>query len=148
MSLTATAEQPDVEQLPSPAEGGESEDPRGRLGKLTIADRVVEKVVSQAIREVPHAGGVPRKLLGATLGNVKPDGPARVHAKVDGKLVTLSASISVEYPQSLGDVAGEVRQRVVDACHQMLALDVVRIDIDVPHLYSADRVQPPIERVQ
>ncbi len=148
MSLAATAEQPDVERVTGSTPENGSDDPRGRLGKLSIADRVVEKVVSQAIREVPRAGGVPRKLLGATFGNVKPDGPARVHAKVDGKLVTLSASISVEYPQSIGDVAGEVRQRVVDACHEMLALDVVRFDLDVPHLYSAERVQPPVERVQ
>lgn len=123
-------------------------DPRGALGDLTIGDRVVEKVVSQAIREVPRAGGVPRRMLGQTLGNVKPDGPARVHAKVDGKLVTLTASVSVEYPQPIREVVGEVRERVVDRTKELLALDVVRLDIDVPHLYSAEKARPVVERVQ
>lgn len=124
------------------------DDPRGDLGSLTIADKVVEKVVTQAIREVSRAGGVPRRVLGQTLGNVRPDGPPRVSAKVDGSLVVLDASISVEYPQPIREVTAEVRSSVVTRCQELLALEVVRLDIDVPHLYSAEAARPAPERVQ
>ncbi len=144
MSAVATAER--AEEAPDAPE--ENEDPRGRLGKLEIADRVVEKVVRQAMHEVSRAGGVPRRVLGQSLGSVKPDDAGRIHADVDGKLVTLAASMSVEYPQPIVEVVNEVRQHVIERVQQMLALDVVRFDIDIPHLFSADQAKPPVERVQ
>ncbi len=126
----------------SPDASGGGRDPQGSLGDLSIADKVVEKVVSQVIREVPRAAGVGRRVLGRPLGSVKPDESARVDADVDGGLVTLSASISVQYPQPIREVTAQVRRRVVDRVQEMLALEVVRFDVDVPHLFFPDQLGP------
>ena len=143
MSSTVTvnpARSPGEPDSPDASDG--RRDPQGSLGDLRIADKVVEKVVSQVIREVPRAQGVARRVLGRPLGSVEPDESARVDADVDGGLVTLAASISVQYPQPIREVTAQVRRRVVDRVQEMLALEVVRFDIDVPHLYSPDQLGP------
>jgi len=149
MSSTVTvtpARSPGEPDSPDASDG--RRDPQGSLGDLRIADKVVEKVVSQVIREVPGAQGVGRRVLGRPLRGVKPDESARVDADVDGGLVTLAASISVQYPQPIREVTAQIRRRVVERVRQMLALEVVRFDIDVPHLYPPDQLGPVPGRVR
>jgi uncharacterized alkaline shock family protein YloU len=116
-------------------------------GRLTIADRVVEKVAGQAAVEVDHVTGVPRRVLGQTLGKVKLDSQARASAKVDGSLVSISVSVAVEYPTPVRSVAAAVRQSVVERVHAICALDVVEVHVDVPHFYSSASAAPT-RRVQ
>jgi uncharacterized alkaline shock family protein YloU len=116
-------------------------------GRLTIADRVVEKVAGQAAVEVDHVSGVPRRVLGQTLGKVKADSLARASAKVDGSLVSISVSVAVEYPTPVRSAAAAVRESVVQRVHALCALDVVEVHVDVPHFYSSASVTPT-RRVQ
>lgn len=123
--------------------GGEAE---GR-GSVTIADRVVEKVAGHAAVEVDHVTGVPRRLLGQTLGKVKADSQARASAKVDGSVVSISVSVAVEYPTPVRQAAADVRANVIDKVSQICGLNVVEVHVDVPHFYSTSAVQPT-RRVQ
>jgi uncharacterized alkaline shock family protein YloU len=116
-------------------------------GGLHIADRVVEKVAGKAAAEVDHVTGVPRRVLGQTLGKVKADSVARASAKVDGSLVSVTLSVAVEYPTNVRAAAAEVRERVRDQVGQLCGLRVVDVHVDVPHFYSATATQP-IRRVQ
>jgi uncharacterized alkaline shock family protein YloU len=123
---------------------GESQD----RGSLTIADRVVEKVAGAAAHEVDHVTGVPRRVLGQTLGKVRPDSQARATAKVDGSVVSVSVSVAIEYPTPVRQAAAEVRRRVMDQVGQICGLQVVDVHVDVPHFYSAAVASPPARRVQ
>jgi uncharacterized alkaline shock family protein YloU len=116
-------------------------------GHLKIADRVVEKVAGQAAIEVEHVTGVPRRLLGQTLGKVKADSQARASAKVDGSVVSVSVTVAVEYPEPVRTVAAEVRRQVMDTVGRLCGLQVVDVHVDVPHFYFKATTQPT-RRVQ
>jgi uncharacterized alkaline shock family protein YloU len=116
-------------------------------GSLHIAPRVVEKVAAAAAIEVEHVTGVPRRILGQTLGKVKSDSQARADAKIDGSTVSVSLTVAVEYPTPVRSVAAAVRANVVKQVGALCGLSVVQVDVDVPHFYSSDS-QQPTRRVQ
>jgi uncharacterized alkaline shock family protein YloU len=74
---------------------------------------------------------------------VKPDGPARASAKVDGSVVSVNVSISVEYPNPVVQIAGDVRKHITQQVSDICGLDVAEVHVEVPHFYSLHRVQPP-----
>jgi uncharacterized alkaline shock family protein YloU len=116
-------------------------------GGLTIADRVVEKVAGQAATEVERVTGVPRRVLGQTLGKVKADSQARASAKVDGSIVSVTVTVAVEYPTPVREAAAAVRQRVIEQVGALCGLQVVEVHVDIPHFYSSVQTQP-VRRVQ
>jgi uncharacterized alkaline shock family protein YloU len=118
-----------------------------RRGRTSIANRVVEKIAGQAAVEVDHVSGVPRRVLGQTLGKVTSDSSARASAKVDGSIVSVSVSVAVEYPTPVRAAAAAVRANVVSKVDELCGLQVVEVHVDVPHLYSAESTQPT-RRVQ
>lgn len=111
-------------------------------GSLTIADRVVEQIASQAATEVDHVTGVPRRLLGQTLGKVKADSQARASAKVDGSIVSISLAVAVEYPTPVRSAAAAVRQHVSSTVHALCGLSVAEVHVDVPHFYTSAAITP------
>lgn len=121
-------------QLPEPAE----------RGRLTIDDRVVEKVAAQAVAEIDRATGAPRTLFGQPLGSVRADTPARTSARVDGDIVTVTVSMSVQWPASIREVAAQLRHRVTDRVAAITGLTVAEVDIDVPTLLTAGRRPPRV----
>lgn len=124
------------------------DDELGERGHLTIADRVVEKVAAQAVSEVDAATGTPRRVLGQTIGRPKADSRARTSAHVDGGLVTVTVSMSVEYPAPVREVAAEVRRQVVSRVGQLTGLEVVEVDIDVPTFITPRSRREPERRVR
>jgi uncharacterized alkaline shock family protein YloU len=110
-------------------------------GRITIADRVVEKIAARAVREVDRASGAPRRLLGTSLGSSGSARP-RADAKVDDRTVSLRLSMSVEYPAPVRDVAAEVRERVARRVYELTGLKVTDIDITVP-VFVTERPRPP-----
>jgi uncharacterized alkaline shock family protein YloU len=116
-------------------------------GSLTIAPRVVEKVAGAAAVEVDHVTGVPRRILGQTLGKVKTDSQAKADAKIDGSTVSISLAVAVEYPTPVRSAAAAVRANVIKQVGTLCGLSVVQVDVDVPHFYSSDS-QQPTRRVQ
>jgi len=118
-------------------------DPAHR-GRLTIADRVVEKVAAQAVTEVDRATGAPRTVLGQALGRATEDSPARTSALVDGDLITVTVSMSVRWPAPVREVAAQVRRRVVERVQELTGLQVVEVDIDVPTLLTKRNPTPRV----
>lgn len=116
-------------------------------GSLSIAPRVVERIAGQAATEVDHVTGVPRRVLGQTLGKVTADSQARASAKVDGSIASISVSVAVEYPTPVRAAAAAVRAHVSSTVHDLCGLDVVEVSVDVPHFYSSAAVTPT-RRVQ
>src|SRR4051812_48380643 len=123
--------------------GGAAED----RGSITIADRVVEKVAGQSAIEVDRVTGVPRRVLGQTIGKVRADSQARASAKVDGSVVSISLSVAVEYPTPAREAAAAARRRVMEQVGAICGLQVVEVHVDVPHFFSAAATQPT-RRVQ
>lgn len=111
-------------------------------GRMTIADRVVEKIAAVAAGEVERASGIPRGLLGTTFGRPTATTRPRASAKVDVTTVSLKVSVSVEYPAPVRDVAAEVRERVARRVYELTGLKVTEIDITVP-LFLTERPRPP-----
>lgn len=122
----------DDPSLPEPAE----------RGRLHINDRVVEKVAAQAVAEVDRATGAPRTLFGQALGSATKDTPARTSARVDGDVVTVSVSMSVQWPASIREVAAQARRRIIDRVSEITGRTVAQVDIDVPTLLTR-RIAPP-----
>src|SRR6195952_6163013 len=110
-------------------------------GSTSIANRVVEKVAGQAAVEVDHVTGVPRRLLGQTLGKVKQDSQARATAKVDGSVVSISVTVAVEYPTPGRQAAADVRHEVMETVGRLCGLQVVDVHVDVPHFYTKAATQ-------
>ena len=103
-------------------------------GRLTIADKAVGKVVSQAVSGHDLAAGVVRRVLGVPLGSTTDDSPARAHVRVDGALVSISLTMSVPWPQSVRQVTREVRSRIEAEVAALTGLKVVEVDIVVADL--------------
>ena len=120
--------------------GTASADEPGERGSLTIADRVVEKVASQAVTEVDLATGTPRTVLGRTLlgrtPEPDPERPARADAHVDGHLVTVSVTLAVQWPAPVREVAGEVRRHLTSRIEEITGLEVAQVDVDVTALVT------------
>lgn len=131
------------------AAGATAPDEPGRRGRLHIADRVVEKVASQAVTEVDLATGTPRTVLGRTLlgraPEPDPDRRARADAHVDGGLVTVAVTLAVQWPAPVRQVADEVRRHLTARIHEMTGLEVAQVDVDVTALVTGRR---PAARVR
>lgn len=123
-------------------------DEPGQRGSLTIADRVVEKVASQAVTEVDLATGTPRTVLGKTLlgrtPEPDPDRPARADAHVDGDLVTVAVTLAVQWPAPVRQVADEVRRHLTARIGDLTGLQVAQVDVDVTALVTGRRPAPRV----
>jgi uncharacterized alkaline shock family protein YloU len=105
-------------------------------GSTEIADRVVERIATQAVAEVDDAQGPARRLLGLQLpGAATP----RVTVQVDGALATVRLAMSVRYPAPIRQVTRRVREHVMVRVGELTGLEVRHVDIEIPALISADR---------
>jgi uncharacterized alkaline shock family protein YloU len=108
-------------------------DPADR-GRLTVADRVVERVAGYAVTLVEGASAAPRRMLGVAVGGARPDQEASVDARVDGSTATVDASVAIGWPASVRAVTAQLRQRVREDVERMTGVRVAHIDIDVVSL--------------
>ena len=106
--------------------------PAEARGELQIADRVVEKIVAQAVSEVAHTTGVSRQVLG--LGRGPSRTTARVSATVDGDIATVQVVMAVLWPEPVPDVTQRVREHVVGRLAQYAELRAAEVDIEVAAL--------------
>lgn len=105
-------------------------DPAER-GTLTIADRVVERVAGYAVSQVEGASAAPRRVLGVSVGDARPDQAAAVDAQVDGGTATVEATIAIAWPASVRTVAAQLRRAVREDVERMTGVQVAHVDIDV-----------------
>ncbi|MGI5478951.1 Asp23/Gls24 family envelope stress response protein [Streptomyces lavendofoliae] len=130
-------------------------DPAAR-GRTTIADAVVVKIAGMAAREVDgvHAlGGGLARTVGAVRDRV-PGGRASitrgVKVEVGERQSAVDLELVVEYGVPIADVAGSVRENVVEAVERMTGLEVVEVNIAVDdvHLPEDDDEEAPEGRVR
>lgn len=137
---TAFAADPATSLEPSSA----AEADVGQRGRLTIADRVVEKVAAHAISQVDHAAGAARRVLGLNVGEAREDSDARVRARVDGSLATIAVALTVRWPASVPEVTADARRRIRDDVQRITAVQVRQVDIDVVGMTTAGRNRPRV----
>ncbi|SBW19238.1 hypothetical protein FDG2_1094 [Candidatus Protofrankia californiensis] len=111
---------------------GSRADPAIR-GRLLIADRVVEKIAAEAVRDVESVGGLRHRFPGRarSTGN---DRPPRVSARVGRGTARISMSLSIRYPARIMEICDGVRTRVTGHVADLAGLRVTRLDIDVSAL--------------
>ncbi|MEP7022440.1 MAG: Asp23/Gls24 family envelope stress response protein [Actinomycetota bacterium] len=135
-----------------PSTGSAAHPGRTGPGKVSINDRVVEKMASRAAAEIPDAGGTAARVLGrevagaAALGGRETslDSLPRASADVDGSVVVLSLSISVRWPASVPEVCDAVRQHVRDRVAELTGLTVAEVSITVTDLITRVAAAPRV----
>lgn len=134
----------------SPAPSNGSAKPgRNELGTIAIDDSVVAKLAARAALENPNAGAAASTVLGLTLPGASLLGTKstdldelpKSNATVDGSMTTVELTISVRWPHSVAQVAGEVREHVRSRIHELTGLDVTEVRIAVTDL--ATSIAPP-----
>lgn len=118
-----------TDAVPAPA----PDDP-GERGQTTIADRVLERIATQAVSEVAAAGGAARRVLGVTLGAAGPDRDAQVTATVAGGIAALSVEFSVAYPAPVAQTARAAREQLIRRIEELTGHQVSRVDITITAL--------------
>jgi uncharacterized alkaline shock family protein YloU len=123
------------------------------LGKTTVADRVVQKIVGLAAREVPviyDLGGGAARTLGAIReripGSSQTSGQG-VSVEVGETQAAVDLEVVTEYGMSIADVAKSVRRNVISAVEGMTGLQVTEVnlavnDIHLPGDEQEDPAQP------
>jgi uncharacterized alkaline shock family protein YloU len=117
--------------------------PAEERGRLTVSDRVVERVAGYAVVLVDGAAAAPRRVLGVKVADADTDDEANVRARVAGSTATVEASIAVRWPASIHAVADEVRQRIREDVARITGVTVDHVDLDVVSL-----VAPPAARAR
>ncbi len=105
-------------------------------GRLVVADRVVEKIASQAATEVDRATGAPRRVLGLSLGSATGSAEDRpqVSAHVDWPVATVSVVMSVAWPAPVLEVTEQVRRHVEEQLATLAGVRTAGVDIRVTAL--------------
>ena len=119
--------------------------PPEERGRLTVAERVVERVAGYAATQVDGAAAAPRRLLGISVGEARPDAEAAVRATVDGSVATVEATIAVSWPQSVRRVTDQLRARIREDVRRLTDVEVAHVDVDVVDFLTTTA---PARRVQ
>ncbi len=103
-------------------------------GETMIGAGVVEKIASRAATEVDGVGGVLRMGLGRLLPWVSDHSPAQAAADVERGTVGVDLTVSVRYPEPVGKVTSNVRDRVTQRLAALTGLTVTEVNILVEEL--------------
>ena len=149
MSSPTTPSSSDLNHLATTSPGPLQSD----LGKTTIADRVVQKIVGLAAREVPgiyDLGGGAARTLGAIReripGSSQTSGQG-VSVEVGETQAAVDLEVVTEYGMAIADVAKSVRRNVISAVEGMTGLQVTEVnlavnDVHLPGDDQEDSAQP------
>lgn len=107
-------------------------------GRTEIADRVLERIATQALTEIDQVSGSARRVLGVPLGRDSNQAAPQVSAQVDGHLATLQMTISVVYPTPIQQATRQLRERVTARVGQLTGLDVRQVDITIASLIRTE----------
>jgi uncharacterized alkaline shock family protein YloU len=115
--------------------------PPEERGRLTVDDRVVEKVAGYAVTFVTDAAAAPRRVLGVNIGAARPDDAASVHAQVQDDIASVHAAIAVRWPKSVQKVADEVRERIRSEVTAITGVRVDHVDVEVVSMKLPDSAE-------
>ena len=107
-------------------------------GRLTVDDRIVEKVAGHAVTFITDAAAAPRRVLGVKIGAARPDDAASVQAEVQGDIASVSVAIAVRWPRSVQKVADEVRERIRSEVAAITGVRVDHVDVEVVSMTLPD----------
>ncbi|MET4147214.1 Asp23/Gls24 family envelope stress response protein [Arthrobacter sp. UYCo732] len=104
-------------------------------GQTVLADKVIEKIASQVVREESVAGGSSGGFLGI---GTHADLSARPKASVElsGNIATLSVEVGMLYPVPLRQATEALRRRIRAKVTELTGVEVRQIDIKVSWLTS------------
>ena len=115
--------------------------PPEERGRLTVDDRVVEKVAGYAVTFVTDAAAAPRRVLGVNVGAARADDAASVHAQVQDDIASVHAAIAVRWPRSVQKVADEVRERIRSEVTAITGVRVDHVDVEVVSMTLPDAAE-------
>ena len=107
-------------------------------GRLTVDDRIVEKVAGHAVTSITDAAAAPRRVLGVKIGEARPDDAASVQAQVVGDIASVRVAIAVRWPRSVQQVADEVRERIRSEVTAITGVRVDHVDVEVVSMRLPD----------
>ena len=115
--------------------------PPEERGRLTVNDRVVEKVAGYAVTFVTDAAAAPRRVLGVNIGKARPDDAASVQALVQGDIAGVRAVIAVRWPTSIQKVADQVRELIRTEVTAITGVRVDHVDVEVVSMSLRDSAE-------
>jgi len=133
---------PDTDSTPGSERPGRV--PPEERGRLTVDDRVVEKVAGYAVTFVTDAAAAPRRVLGVNVGAARPASAASVHAQVQDDTASVHAAIAVRWPRSVQEVADEVRERIRSEVTAITGVRVDHVDVEVVSMTLPDSAEPRV----
>jgi uncharacterized alkaline shock family protein YloU len=107
-------------------------------GRLTVDDRIVEKLAGHAVTFITDAAAAPRRVLGVKIGAARPDDAASVQAQVQGDIASVRVAIAVRWPRSVQEVADEVRERIRSEVAAITGVRVDHVDVEVVSMTLPD----------
>ncbi|SNR95106.1 Uncharacterized conserved protein YloU, alkaline shock protein (Asp23) family [Geodermatophilus pulveris] len=123
--------------MTGPADDAPHARPPEERGRLTVADRVVERVAGHAATRVDGAAAAPRRLLGIPVGESRPDAEAAVRATVHGSVATVAATVAVAWPRSVREVTDALRAGIRAEVLRVTGVEVAHVDVDVVDFVAA-----------
>lgn len=118
--------------------------PPEERGRLTVNDRVVEKVAGYAVTLVTDAAAAPRRMLGLNIGKARLDDAASVHAQVNDDIASARVAIAVRWPRSVQKVADDVRERICSEVKAITGVRVDHVDVEVVSMTVSGTAQPRV----
>lgn len=118
--------------------------PPEERGRLTVEDRVVEKVAGYAVTFVTDAAAAPRRVFGVNIGEARPDDAASVQAQVQDDIASVHAAIAVRWPRSVQKVADELRERIRSEVTAITGVRVDHVDVEVVSITVPDSAEPRV----
>lgn len=142
---TPTAPPPDTAPrraatlVPSPARA----EPRLR-GRLVLAEKVVEKIASQAAVEAGATSGRTGRVL--KIGDSDSDARPPVDVDLSAVSADLALKVGIAYPGSIRGATQQVRDHVTRRVEELTGVDVRRVDITVTLLHTGQDELPKVLR--
>ena len=141
-ATTSGGSGPDIDTTAAPEQAAPVR-PEER-GRLTVDDRVVEKVAGYAVTFVTDAAAAPRRVLGVNIGGARPEDAASVEAQVDDDIANVQVAVAVRWPRSVQHVADEVRERIRSEVMAITGVRVEHVDVDVVSMTLPDPAEPRV----
>lgn len=113
----------------------------GQRGRLSIADRVIERIAAQAALGVDGVVET-TSALGKVVGRQLP----KISSDVQGNDVRLSVDVAVTWPKPLRDVVRQVRDDVIRDVEAIAGKHVRSVDVTVAKMERPP--QAPVRRVR
>ncbi len=113
----------------------------GQRGRLSIADRVIERIAAQAAVGVDGVVET-TSALGKVVGRQLP----KISSDVQGNDVRLSVDVAVTWPKPLRDVVRQVRDDVIRDVEAIAGKHVRSVDVTVAKMERPP--QAPVRRVR